>query len=93
MDSQQTMKRKGIVMNVEGKQDGIAHNVLTIKMTPKQRIYGCAIPRLVEMFLLKYGSLPYTIDNKIQQCQLSDIKIYCFTSTNSAIFAISPQIL
>ena len=33
MDSQQTMRSRGIVMNVEGKQDGIAHNVLTIKMT------------------------------------------------------------
>ena len=52
MDSQQTMQNRGIVMNVEGKQDVIAHNVLTVKMTPRRRIYGCAIPRLVEIVLL-----------------------------------------
>ena len=52
VDGQQTMQSRGIAMNVEGKQDGIAHNVLTKKMTPMGRIYGCVIQRLGEIDLL-----------------------------------------
>ena len=52
VDKQQTMQIRGIVLNLEGKQDGIAHNALTRKMTPMQRIYGCVIQGLGEIALL-----------------------------------------
>ena len=52
VDKQQTMKSRGIVLNVEGKQDGVAQNALTRKMNLIQRIYGCVIQRMVEISLL-----------------------------------------
>ena len=52
VDKQQTMKSRGIIMNVEGKQAGIAHNALTRNMTLMQKIYGCVIQRLGEIALL-----------------------------------------
>ena len=52
LDKQQNIQSRVIVMYVEGKQDGIAHNDLTRKMTPTQRLYGCVIQRLGKIALL-----------------------------------------